>query len=144
MDLMGALVAALAQIAPAGDAEFPEILVPDTLERGLRRIRQGQVVHDRQDVDDGLGAQTGDCGAADVVDSGAVCAQNAADGSRFLRKPLRPDRGPCGDDNVLRHMLRSFPAGRVQDCPARQRMVQSIPPVASSVASDTTENPSRR
>ena len=103
VDLVGAGVAAFAQIAPSGDAELPEIFIADGRKRGGCRVGLGQGAHDRQDVDDRLCGEARDGRAADVVDADQVFAQDGPDFLRFRPICLLPGRLVVADDDVLWH-----------------------------------------
>lgn len=55
VDLMRALVPALAQVAPSGNAEFPEVFVAELPEILRCAVDRAEIPHDRHDVEDRLG-----------------------------------------------------------------------------------------
>ena len=72
VDLVGALVAALAQITPAGNAEFAQIFIARSFKFFRRAVGAFEALHRRHYIYDGFCRQTGHGGAAYMIDGGEV------------------------------------------------------------------------
>ena len=104
MDLVGALITALAEIAAAGDAKFPHHLVAQRLKLGAAGVHLRKIPHHRHDVDNRFGGKTGHRGGTDVVDGGQILPQNLTDGLSLLLIKSGPLRIVGDNDNVLTHL----------------------------------------
>ena len=67
MHLMGTLVAALAQVSPAGYPPLSQIFIAPFAKPRPDRVHLFQALHHPHDVDNGLGRQSGDRRAPDMV-----------------------------------------------------------------------------
>ena len=103
VELVGPLVPALPQIAAARDAELLQILIPHRLKGRGGPVHRLQVFHHRHDVQNGLGRQTGDGGAPDVVNGGAVVPQHGPDSGRLGLKLPGPVRVIVHYGDMLGH-----------------------------------------
>jgi hypothetical protein len=91
VDVVRARVA-LPEVQASGKSELTEVLVPEFLHRRELLVGQLQLPEPDGDVDDRLGTETGNRGAADVLDRHGRTVEHGEQPISLLLEPLGPGR----------------------------------------------------